>query len=188
MHNIKVFAALLLLLPWSSWAEPQLTIRYRHFGFYGQNVEAIRDQLGKQNPEFAIDNIFHTEPDWEPSWSLVYHNDDTGCKIERIHTKLKMEYPLPRWLDEHSADETLRNRWQDFYQALLEHLDGHKLIAIDALNEVEQKVLSLPQFDSCETADIEAEEAAQQVIKAFQVKQREYDQATRLGLTQGVHF
>ncbi|RJG51486.1 DUF922 domain-containing protein [Motilimonas pumila] len=188
MHRLRVCAALLLLLPWASWAEPQLTIRYRHFGFYGLNIEAIRDQLGKQNPEFAIDNIFHTDVDWEPSWSLVYHNDDAGCKIERIHTKLKMEYPLPRWLNEFDAEEELRSRWQDFYQALLEHLDGHKLIAIDALNEVERQVLTLPRYENCETADIEAEEVAQAVIDEYQQKHQEYDQTTRLGFTQGVHF
>ena len=96
-----------------------------------------------------------------------------------------MDYHLPRWLDEQTAPAELQLNWQDFYQGILMHQDGHKKIAIEALQKIEKAVLNLPLANSCDAIKQQADAIAQQHIANIRVVEAKYDQATQYGVSQG---
>ena len=166
-------------------ATPEITIHYKHIGFYGQTNQAITEQLSKQNPYFSQHQAFHNDNNWQQGWTFITKENERGCKISHVNTWLKMDYHLPRWLDEQTAPAELQLNWQDFYQGILMHLDGHKKIAIEALQKIEKAVLNLPLANSCDAIKQQADAIAQQHIANIRVVEAKYDQATQYGVSQG---
>lgn len=190
LFSLRVWLTLsLLLIAKASFAEPEITIRYKHIGFYGQTTEAVLEQLSKQNAKFAQSKVFHNPNHWHKSWVFITEKSDKGCRISHVNTLLKADYNLPRWLDQASAPAAVQAPWQDFYQAVLDHLNGHKKLAIQTLVDIEKEVLKLPVQPDCDTIKAQAETLAQHMLETeLPAREAHYDNETQYGLTQGAYW
>ncbi|MCE0558231.1 MULTISPECIES: DUF922 domain-containing protein [unclassified Motilimonas] len=177
-----------VLISFPLWATPEITIHYKHLGFYGQTEHAISEQLSKQNDYFAQHKVFHNDNHWQKGWVLITKESPSGCKITHVNTWLKIDYRLPRWLDQATAPEALQLKWEGFYQGIFMHLDGHKKIAVEALQAIEKSILTLPAAATCEEIKLQAEDLAQQHILKIANAEKNYDQDTQFGLSQGTSW
>ncbi len=179
----------LLFMTQASFATPEITIHYKHIGFYGQTNEAVIEQLGKQNAKFEQTRVFHSSNHWQKNWVFITEESGKGCKISHVNTWLKADYSLPRWLDKASAPDDVQAPWQDFYQGILDHLNGHKTLAVKTLADIEKAVLKLPRESSCDVIKQEAEILAQQMLETLlPARETKYDIDTQYGLTQGAYW
>ncbi|MCE2593841.1 DUF922 domain-containing Zn-dependent protease, partial [Motilimonas cestriensis] len=68
------------------------------------------------------------------------------------------------------------------------HIDGHKKIAVEALQAIEKSILKLPATATCEEIKQQAESLAQQHILQITHAEEKYDQATQFGVSQGTSW
>ncbi|MCE2571324.1 DUF922 domain-containing protein [Motilimonas eburnea] len=190
LFSLRVWFVLsCLLISQASLAAPEITIRYKHIGFYGQSTEAVLEQLSKQNAHFAQTRTFHNSNEWQKDWVFITEQSNKGCRISHVNTWLKADYNLPRWLDQASAPDTVQAPWHDFYQGVQDHLNGHKTIAIETLADIEKAVLKLPAQSSCDIVKAQAQALAQQMLDTqLPAKEAQYDNDTQFGLTQGAYW
>jgi predicted secreted Zn-dependent protease len=73
-------------------------------------------------------------------------------------------------------------------RALQKHENGHKEIAIEARDEVVQKIEGLEPYASCQELGEAINSAGRAVLEQYRQEQIRYDKETDHGLTQGARL
>ena len=72
-----------------------------------------------------------------------------------------------------------------WYPALVKHENQHASHAIETARNGERKILAIPGKSRCQELDKRAKEVARELIQQVQHRDRQYDQKTNHGETEG---
>ena len=125
---------------------------------------------------------------WTVKWSYEFDTSHERCTIASVRTTVDMRYQMPRWQDRGEITKSLQGRWDEYYAALQLHEEGHKEIAIQAANEIEEKVAKLDWQRSCGELEEEINKLANGIIESYRAKDTAYDEQTNHGRLQGAEF
>lgn len=181
------FFLCLFLLALPLMAAPALTESKYYYDVSGLTEQAIREDMNAQRRRH-VRGGYDAYVSWSLAWHFHYDDDLKGCKIVRASTSLKVDYQLPRWVDEAAANAPLRQRWNAYYDALLEHEYGHRDFGIAAAEAVASALLAMPHYRDCLVLRRNANELAARVLWGYLVREKDYDRETRHGMTQGAVF
>jgi predicted secreted Zn-dependent protease len=159
-------------------------VRCRSYPITGSTITELAGQLDhirdrRENARFAASTR------WSVKWRYLYLSGPQGCSISNATAALRFTLVVPRWEAAESVDESLLREWNRFFAALWRHERGHVRNAVHAAKDIEQKLITLGGFSSCEELESRARGAARGVVKKYQRKDRAYDEATEHGNTQG---
>lgn len=150
---------------------------------HGASERAVLESLRAGGPSSAGSRFFGlTVTELEYRYYKV--SEHGACRIEDVVVDLNVEITLPDWTPSAGADSELRSAWARFSTALRGHENGHRDLAVQGAEAVRDALEGLRTRD-CDTADAEAQRAAERVRVETEAAHRDFDHRTEHGRTQG---
>ena len=82
----------------------------------------------------------------------------------------------------------MKSRWNNYYDALLKHEQGHQDFGINSAREIETTLHTLGSRKNCETLQNDANAAGHRILKKYAALEKTYDRETNHGMKNGAVF
>ncbi len=162
-------------------------VRVSYYDVFGSSAPELRVSLNRQRSRVVPgEHDGHTR--WQVRWRYSFAGSGFNCRLSDYTTNLSTEIFLPRWVKPSDPPANLAGQWSVYLEALRAHEDGHVEIARDAEAAVRASFSNVRPQTSCSELQRQLESRALQVIEEFRAREREYDQLTGHGATQGARF
>jgi predicted secreted Zn-dependent protease len=171
----------------SSLAWPSDT-SVRWYDVAGASESAVRVSLSERGPLDHTGARHDAFTEWYLSWHLTFLVSEPGCATGPVSTSMHVRVTLPRWQPPSMAAPELVARWRTYLDALAWHELGHRERGLEAAAAIEAELPLLEPRASCEETEQLANQAAHQIIERFRQADRDYDEVTQHGATQGAVF
>lgn len=180
----KILSILLLFLLNSVlYAEPVVSVKTEYYTVKGLTPDAIRKNMNKHRP-----GKYDAYTNWHVRWKFYTEKDGKYCEISEVEVTLDVKFVLPRWKSRREAEDDVKEQWDDYYDALIEHENQHKDIAIEAAKEIENALNDLDAEKSCGHLEKTANDTAYEVLEEYKAEQKEFDEDTNHGIDEGAVF
>jgi predicted secreted Zn-dependent protease len=130
---------------------------------------------------------FHGLANWDISYQYTTVPSGSMCRFDSVRLTVKGEILMPKWTDEAAAPPSLRQRWADYYAALQQHEEGHVQHGKELAALVQEKFLGYGDM-ACGQAKAIAQSEFDRLYNNLKNRDKEYDQRTQHGATQGARF
>lgn len=164
----------------SSAYTPPADVRYDYYEVQGADFNSVQGSMmsGRQ---------YAGRTDWSLSYQSQPRMAAGACKAESVATKLALSMTLPHWSPPPGVAGDLIGRWERFMSALRLHEDGHVQNARNIESAVKRALLALSSAD-CGALDSAMRARFDQLLEQGRAGDRDYDQQTEHGKTQGAVF
>jgi predicted secreted Zn-dependent protease len=174
---------MLLLLSSPVIAEVSETITYKTYTAEHKTGTTLLQALNSSSPIRHNGEIFHGYTSWYIRWRYEWnHGTDGYCSITRNKTTLRVTITLPDLI---ASDPKIKSEFSRYLESLHGHELGHLRIAREAAERIDREILSLPPMASCSLLEQTANQAGQEILEQARQEERNYDQSTNYGATQG---
>jgi predicted secreted Zn-dependent protease len=130
---------------------------------------------------------FHGLASWDISYQYTTKPVGNMCRFDTIRLRVQGEILMPKWTDEDAAPPSLRQRWQDYYAALQQHEEGHVQHGNELAALIQEKFMGYGDM-VCGQAKAIAQSEFDRLYNNLKNRDKEYDQRTQHGATQGARF
>jgi len=159
------------------------------------NVEYV-DVTGHSKRELieALDRLsvadgngkrFYGHTHWELRWNFNVASEGAECRVTTVTAQLDVTMSVPRWDPPRNADPALVRTWNAFVAGLHEHEEGHRDIAVAAVQEITRRIEAIPPAANCSKLKRTVGIRANSLLDEYREKGRRYDKTTDHGRTQG---
>lgn len=121
---------------------------------------------------------------WNVRWRFRYGMQGGLCRMSDVTVEYTSTITMPRWNPPANASAMLRRQWLDYERALRAHEEGHRNIGAEAAREV-LRLIGTVTSPHCEYIAEEANGLGRRTVDAFRALQKQYDEETSHGRTQG---
>lgn len=167
------------------WQWVDVTLQEQTYDVEGSTAQALTEQMKQLGPTDANGDHSDAYTRWFVTWTFAFARGPEGCRIADAHVKVHVNTMLPSWSAPGDATADLPARWRKFSDALALHERGHLQIGVHSGQEIRQAMLALPPTGSCDTVEGEANEIARAIVTLHNAYDRDYDEKTHHGFTQG---
>tara|TARA_B100001564_G_C20454037_1_gene584804 strand:- start:69 stop:641 length:573 start_codon:yes stop_codon:yes gene_type:complete len=167
----------------TSGVDVDANISTRYYSVYGTSAQEIRQQLNRNSP-----TKWDGYTSWYIKWNWNYKQDTNGCMLEDVNVSVDVNYTLPELETRNNLAPNLKQKWDDYYTALVQHEDGHRDFGLNAAKEIKAALTSLPAERSCNHLGNQANSTAQNVLRKYQSMEKRYDADTNHGMNDGAIF
>ena len=150
----------------------------------GATLPEIRRSMREARPWKDRQNV-DGFTEWKVSWQFSVMSTSDGCRCSTFNTQTRISITLPRWTPPTNSPATVVQIWTNYFAALLRHEVGHGQMAAAATAELHRRVKSLGGGADCEGLKRSLNALGETVVAEFRQKDKEYDERTRHGATQG---
>jgi predicted secreted Zn-dependent protease len=176
-------AALLILLAGAARAEVTESLDYYDYTARPSRGQTLRQALDDASPIREDGELFHGHTKWHIRWAFKWWREADGrCRITSNRTTLDLEITLPEL---QGGSAAMQRRFASFRDALHEHELGHAQIARDTAEEIDREILGLPEMDSCDELEAEANRVGHAQMRESKRLQKQFDEDTEHGRSQG---
>jgi predicted secreted Zn-dependent protease len=139
-------------------------------------AEGLRDRAGEAG--FAITT-------WDVAWMYRYDEGPGTCSIDDLALRVEITVLMPAWDPPPGTDAGLMARWTRYIDSLRRHERGHELNGLETAKEVRDDLLELGSRTSCASLERAADAVGERAIRAGNERDRDYDDRTDHGATEG---
>lgn len=167
-------------------AAQDLTITY--YDVQGENLQELRASLSAHGPVGKDGARHHGHVDWHVGWNYDYAPRAVGCRIGKLRVEVRATMVLPRWTGADTAPASLQQEWARYSEALRVHEDGHAAHAGQAAEEIQRRFASVGGGMRCAQLGEELNRIGQAVLDEYAARDKQYDDTTEHGATQGARL
>ena len=167
----------LLLAPHSPAAALGSDVKVEYYDVRGADINSVTASM-MSGREFAGRTY------WNLSYEYNARSQPGGCKADSVMTKLELRMSLPRWTPPAGVSGDMVDRWQRFIAALQLHEEGHLENAKNLERSARGALLAVSAPD-CGALNAALRARFDQVLERGRAEDRDYDQRTGHGKTQG---
>ncbi|MCY0967279.1 DUF922 domain-containing Zn-dependent protease [Parathalassolituus penaei] len=154
------------------------------FVYYDVEPSGVNDllaEINRRSPITEDDHVYHGHTGSRVDWRFWWRDQGSYCQITQVEVNVTVTFTMPRL---RSNNSDVLDIWHAWYPQLLQHEELHRDIALEAARDIE---LQLPSFSAATCSDLaaDANQWAQQRIADMRQQNRDYDDETRHGGTQG---
>lgn len=163
---------------------PTITVTTNYYRVTGSTPEEIHHSKEAARPgtnRMKFDAI----TEWNIAWTYRYSLRGDQVAVDSVDTKTTVVVTLPRWTPPADTDPATIKSWQSYVRGLALHEQGHLTIARQATAEMQRQLTALPASPSVRDLQTAMDRTGNRVVDQFRLKEKEYDQATSHGATQG---
>ncbi len=164
-------------------ASPIISQSELHYPVTGSNALELLAQMKAVGPS-ANGEHFDAVTEYFVKWDTTYLQEANRCKITSARVTLFTTTKYPQWTNYATADQITQQNWDNFLVRIHAHEQGHSNHGIEAANEVEAMLDSLPAMDSCDTVEATVKEKTNTIISKYKALDMEYDRVTHHGAEQ----
>lgn len=155
------------------------------YSVVGDTPQKVRAELDARGPKDEAGKPRDAFTKWNISWRWPRENGKPD--FAKPIVEHRVEITVPRWEGVLRASPEVRAQWNAYLSALLSHERQHLTIIKSNVGAVSEAVTSAYRKNPSLTAE-EATRAASEVIAKIRALDRQYDEATKHGQTEGVKF
>jgi predicted secreted Zn-dependent protease len=187
MDPARIFGWLLVVVSLgveSAVGQSALLWTTNYYPVAGATLQEIRRSVRETRPwkdRHDVDGF----TEWKVSWQFSVMQTSDECRCSTFNTQTRIAITLPRWTPPTNAPITVVQIWTNYFAALLRHEVGHGQMAAAAAAELHRRVKGLGAGADCEGLKRSLNGLGETVVAEFRQKDKEYDERTRHGATQG---
>jgi predicted secreted Zn-dependent protease len=166
-------------------AEPLLRMHTSYYYVDGPSATVLAAQIDQNGPPGADGRRHAGKTRWDVQWKLRHEQHGVTCAMKEVAVAVGIAQTLPKWRSEAKGAAALKTRWQQFFDALRRHEDGHKGHGLAAGKEIEVALLAAKPASNCEDLAAAANSAAEAIVKKYRKLDEDYDRKTDHGRSQG---
>jgi predicted secreted Zn-dependent protease len=180
----KLLMGLALAAPLSALAQPAVSWTTNYYPVSGATVREIHASLRSNRPwKSAAQNDGYTR--WRVEWTFGVSPVGDKCRLTTFSTRTTVTITLPRWTAPTNATEEVRRAWERYISALGQHEAGHGQMAMAAAAEIQKRARESGEDGDCAALKQKINSLGQSIVEQYRTRDREYDERTRHGETQG---
>ncbi len=191
-HEETVMVAMVdrvpVVRPGRVYVPPTVREFYEYYEIKGFSAGELRDQLSQNGCEWDDGKKYDALTRWHLKWAYETDRDSMSCYPGSFKVTLDIVFRLPKWVRTDDTINPLLDTWENYFHSLKTHENGHRDQAVEAAAELSRSVLKLPTVISCAELDRHVRDATRDLLVQLNADAREYDTATRHGMTQGAVF
>ena len=168
--------------------EPTISTKKTYYQVTGNTVNEIRKSLYNNTTIIEKGQKYHAYTKWYVKWSFNWQKSPNSCQISSVKTKVDVQYTLPKLITYSSLSPSIKGKWSKYYQALINHEQGHKNFGVNAAREIEKSISNMEKRDNCHQLEKDANHIGQKIIKKYVQQEKKYDQVTHHSISQGAVF
>lgn len=150
-----------------------------------QKADTIVIELRRHSPIRKNNAVFYgnTEVEFRPHfrWKKI----GKLCHVEDFKVVVNTEYTMPRLAENISFDESIKVKFDKFYNALLIHEKGHREIGIRAADDIHQLLKNVKPVEGCKVLEKRLVRDINQIVDGYKMHHKAYDDETNHGGKQG---
>jgi predicted secreted Zn-dependent protease len=189
VKNFMRFHYLLHFCLWVSFpavAEVYENLSYKTYIADHKAGMSLLQSLNNASPIRENGEIFHGFTSWNIQWQYWWKQEPNGlCFFTKNNTTLTSEVTLPELV---SPEYRVNQEFSSYIASLRRHELGHVDIARSTARKIDEAIISLPPMDSCPLLEQTANQLGNRLLEQARQAQRNYDQATQHGRTQGAQL
>jgi predicted secreted Zn-dependent protease len=155
-----------------------------YYSVTGTTLVDIRQSINRSRPWKGKPEA-DAVTDWRVEWRFTVAPTRNGCRCSSFSTTTAITVTMPRWTVPLDVAPEIKKRWERYLQALGQHEAGHAQLARAAAVDLHRRLNSLGEQSDCDGLRNQINEAGQAVIEEYRKRERDYDEKTRHGATQG---
>jgi len=156
---------------------------YKMYDAIHQNGRTLLDTLRVSSPIRINGKTYIGHANWNVTWKFQTTNlQNNTCRISSIETNITSTITLPNLT---STDTATNNQFRIYLSVLNSHESGHVNNGIKAAHEINNAIVYQPSATNCHDLNLSANKAAHQIIKKYQLRDKDYDLITKHGKSQG---
>lgn len=181
---MKIYLSLALAVPLVACAQPAVTWTTNYYEVTGTTLREIHQSLRQNRP---WKNTWQTDgyTRWHVQWNFATSASGGKCRLTSFNTRTTITITLPRWVTATNASDPVRAEWQRYITALGQHEAGHGQFALAAANEIQKRARETGENADCSALKQQINSLAQGIVTQYRAKEKEYDERTQHGATQG---
>ena len=145
--------------------------------------QTLREALNAATPITSGGQRFHGYTHWNVRWHFRWQQDAAGrCRITHVSTRLQSRIQMPELAAGTAAQTAAFRR---YHAALHQHELGHVEFGRKAAQAIDRSIAALPPAPNCPALEQQANALGQRLLAEQVQQERDYDQRTRHGATQG---
>lgn len=181
---ITMFAGMTAVL----YGEPAVSETEEFYAVTGNTANDLRKSLNTLSPVTYNGKKYDAYTSWYVKWQFYWDSPDPDYSISRVTTTVDAKYTLPEWTGSEDADEDLKEKWNKYFKALLQHEKGHTEFGIRAAREIEAALRKIPPRPSSAQLEKEANSLGYRILNKYLQLEKQYDIDTRHGARDGALF
>lgn len=122
---------------------------------------------------------------WRVDWTFSVNESGNKCRLGSISTRTTIAVTLPRWTGPTNATAEVRRAWQRYITALRQHEAGHGQFALAAAAEIQKRAREFGEDANCPALRQKINSLCQTIVEQHRAREKEYDERTKHGVTQG---
>lgn len=179
MYKLTLFS---FFVASSAIAAPVVNEQYNYYLVGPSTPQELLPALNKTSTIRQNGQIYHGHTESRINWQFWWQDEQQSCRIERVTVTVNATYTLPQLT---SSYPDVNRIWGKWYPNLLKHEQGHKNLAIDIAQQIENAIYNMGQRNSCAQLEQDANAIGRQFIAQLNKLDNEYDKRTKHGETEG---
>jgi predicted secreted Zn-dependent protease len=155
-----------------------------YYSVTGATLPEIRRSIDEARPWKGQPNT-DAMTKWQVTWQFTLGQSTDGCYCRTFSTTTTIAITLPRWMAPTNAPESVKGIWARYFFALAKHESTHAQNGLSAAAELQKRSRAFGTWPDCESLKAKLNGIGEQVVQDFQRRDREYDERTRHGATEG---
>jgi predicted secreted Zn-dependent protease len=167
---------------------PMITEKYEYYEVCGCREEELHCDLKKKCLTWNDGNKYDSLTSWDIKWDREYNQDSKTCAVNSFKPIINFTYRYPKWNRTDDAPKDLIEKWDRYLNNLIAHETGHRVMVVEAVNDLSHVVVQLPPAPACVDLDRTVRVLFRKSMEKMKNDQRDYDETTKHGTTQGAVF
>lgn len=152
----------------------------------GSNLQELRQMINRNGPVNSDDGKHYDGlTEWSLTWDYQLKRRGKVWIVSGRSVIIDIKVTTPRWTDFQATPGLLQIQWRAYRANLLRHEEGHVKIALRAAYAVDKYLGTCGGSSSLEKLKSDIKKNTQLLLKQYRKIDRNYDQHTRHGTTQG---
>ena len=167
---------------------PLVTEKYEYYEVCGCCEEELHCDLKKKCVTWTDGKKYDSLTSWDIKWDHEYDQASKTCAVNSFRPIINFTFRYPKWNRTNDAPNSLTEKWDRYLKNLIAHETGHRDMVVEAVKDLSRVVVQLPPAATCGDLDSNVQELFRKSMEKMKHDQREYDEATKHGGTQGAVF
>lgn len=167
---------------------PLVTESYEYYDVGGCCEDELQCDLKEKCIIWKDGNRYDSLTTWDVTWDYAYDLGSGSCSTDSFRAIVQITFRFPRWKRPADAPPWLAEKWDRYLSGLTSHENGHRDRVVAAATDLSRDVAQLPPARTCDDIDRQVQALSHQRLEAMHRNQRNYDEVTRHGATQGAVF
>ncbi len=187
MKFVPLFLFLFVFFPLCASANPQVKEYTRYYTIEGKDIDTLKRQMHEKGPKDSrTKQRMWAYTKWNVKWSLNFSEQSSSCILKKTNVDVQILYILPKWVDRDDADPELVEKWDAYFEKLMEHERQHAKHGKDAGRHIIKTFKGMPKMKKCSSIKRSARKAAGEIIDFYAKRDIIFDKETKHGITDGV--